>query len=85
MAKIIIMWVDRDGDPHTRLLESTESEAERAIDLLSQKYDEDFFNARWLLADAGFTPFSVIEGEYAEYLADRAADEAYSNEGGIGG
>ena len=72
--KIVILWTDSDGDAHVRLLEGTEAEAELAMRLLGKKYgDDNFYAERWLRQDGGFLPFSVIQGEYDEYLHDQEA------------
>jgi hypothetical protein len=75
------MWGDKDGDAHVRLLEGTAEDADRGLEMLAQKYDEDFFGGRWIEDKAGFMPFDSIEGEYNEYREDLAALEAMDNEG----
>ena len=65
--RYILMWTDRDGEPHVRLLEGQASEADEAMGLLRRKYaiTEGVFNERVVEVDGdGFVGISVIREEF---------------------
>lgn len=62
MTDYAIVWVDRDGDPHLRLLRGTAADLARAKELLGEIYD-DFPGEPQEFADAAFASLGAIEDE----------------------
>ena len=71
--KFAILFMNSDG-AHVRLLAGSETEADRAVALLREKYDLDPDQIRYLSV-SGFMPLLVIEDEYREYRDDLAQIE----------
>lgn len=64
MANLVLLWTDNEAAAHVRLLDGTPVEAEAALAALKDHYgDDDFFESRWLPAEGGFQPVSVIYDE----------------------